>query len=135
MVRLRRVSLEIGLEGHRRLFVELTQNGVPGDFRLAVPEWWNGSNRAEKIMWLKEQVAEYAQAHAFARVSEIIYPNNAAQEQAANDLGNLPGWATWTTEEANSWIKNNVTDLNSAKTILIGMAKAIIYLRDIVMER
>jgi hypothetical protein len=52
------------------------------------------------------------------------------QEQAEADFISLPGWASWTAEEAASYIETNVTDLASTKTVLTSMARAIIYLRD-----
>lgn len=50
-----------------------------------------------------------------------------------NDIRNLPGWATWTANEAELWIQNNVTDLASAKTALKTMTKMLIFLRNSVM--
>ncbi|MCJ7824973.1 MAG: hypothetical protein MUP44_08750 [Anaerolineales bacterium] len=51
-------------------------------------------------------------------------------ERAADDFSALPGWATWTADEAAQWIAANVTDLAGAKTALTAMARAIILLRD-----
>jgi hypothetical protein len=53
-----------------------------------------------------------------------------AQAAAKTDMGNLPGWASWTADDAVDWINTKVTDLASAKTAMKAMAKAIIYLRD-----
>ena len=51
-------------------------------------------------------------------------------ERAADEFVALPGWATWTGEQAAAWIEENVTDLVSAKTVLTAMARAIVALRD-----
>lgn len=51
-------------------------------------------------------------------------------ERAADEFTALPGWATWTGDQAATWIADNVTDLASAKTVLIAMARAIVALRD-----
>lgn len=51
-------------------------------------------------------------------------------ERARDDFDSLPGWATWTTDEAAQWIEDNVTDLASARTAMTAMARAIIALRD-----
>ena len=51
-------------------------------------------------------------------------------ERAADDFTALPGWATWTGEQAATWIEENVTDLASAKTVMTAMARAIVALRD-----
>lgn len=53
-------------------------------------------------------------------------PDEAAEE----GFSDLPGWATFTADEAEAWIENNVVDLDSAKTALKAMAKAIVFLRD-----
>lgn len=55
------------------------------------------------------------------------------QDQGKTDFENLPGWATWTAQEASNWIETNVVDLPTAKTTMQAMAKAIVYLRDIVI--
>ena len=46
-------------------------------------------------------------------------------------MENLPGWSTWTAQEASDWIDANVIDLDSAKLALSNMAKAIVYLRNV----
>jgi len=58
---------------------------------------------------------------------------NAKQNRRANaepSIRNIPGWATWTAQEAEDWIEVNVTDLASAKQVLKALAKMICYLRD-----
>ncbi len=45
----------------------------------------------------------------------------------------LPGWATWTAEEAMAWVDANVTDLASAKVVLKALARMVVYLRDAVL--
>ncbi len=51
-------------------------------------------------------------------------------ERARDEFEGFPGWATWTGAEAADWIEDNVTDLESAKTALTAMARAIVALRD-----
>ena len=51
-------------------------------------------------------------------------------ERAADDFSDLPGWATWTADEAANWIETSVVDLASAKVALTAMARAIVLLRD-----
>jgi len=52
-----------------------------------------------------------------------------------NGLATLPGWASWSAQEAANWIDGSVTDLTSAKAALQAMAKAIVYLRKAVVGR
>lgn len=52
------------------------------------------------------------------------------RDQGKTDFEALPGWATWTAQEAVDWIETNVTDLASAKTTLQQMARAIVALRN-----
>ena len=52
------------------------------------------------------------------------------KEEARIGMSELPGWATWTAQQAVDHIEANVTDLVSAKGVLKAMAKAIVYLRD-----
>ena len=42
----------------------------------------------------------------------------------------VPGWASWRDEEAVDFINANVTDLASAKRVLVAMARVIVALRD-----
>lgn len=52
------------------------------------------------------------------------------EREARTGMSSLPGWATWTSQEAVDWVEVNVKDLASAKQCLKAMAKAICYLRD-----
>lgn len=51
-------------------------------------------------------------------------------EAAAYGFGELPGWSSWTADEAETWIEDNVDDLASAKVALKAMARAVVLLRD-----
>jgi len=58
---------------------------------------------------------------------------NAKQNRKANAepaIRNIPGWATWTAQEAEDYIEADVTDLASAKKVMKAQAKMICYLRD-----
>ena len=55
-------------------------------------------------------------------------------DDGRSNFQSLPGWATWTANEAESWIESNVTDLASAKIALKAMAKAIIFLRNVTID-
>ena len=88
----------------------------PPDFATYKRDGVPGSN------WVIDQTAVDAANAEAAAVSD--------QAQARIDMGNMPGWATWTAAHAVDWVDTNVTDLASAKTALKAMAKAIVYLRD-----
>lgn len=60
---------------------------------------------------------------------------SAAAEQAVltsakATIATVPGWASWTNEQAQTWIDANVTDLPSAIVALKKMAQMIILIRD-----
>lgn len=69
-------------------------------------------------------------------------PTAKTEEQAQEEMINetltrarvkaksIPAWATMGEDEAIAFIQNNVTDLGSAKTVLIAMARIIVHLRD-----
>ena len=42
----------------------------------------------------------------------------------------IPGWATWTEQQALDYITANVTDLASAKVVLLAMARMLVALRN-----
>lgn len=54
----------------------------------------------------------------------------AIEDGAETAFTNIPDWATWTEQEAVDYITNNVTDLASAKVVMIRMARAILILAD-----
>lgn len=56
----------------------------------------------------------------------LYFPEDAEQarqEQAEQDYANLPAWARWTGDQMADYITTNVTDLASAKTVLLAMAR------------
>lgn len=50
--------------------------------------------------------------------------------EAQRDLAGSPGWADWTVEEAETYIENQVTDLQTAKIVLQALARVAVDLRD-----
>ncbi len=42
----------------------------------------------------------------------------------------IPGWATWDEAQAVAYIENNVKDMDSARAVLIDMARLLVALRD-----
>jgi hypothetical protein len=55
---------------------------------------------------------------------------SAVYTNAKTNIESVPGWATWTGAEAAAWIDASVTDLTTAKTALIAMARVIVELRN-----
>ncbi|MBW2307485.1 MAG: hypothetical protein JRG73_11175 [Deltaproteobacteria bacterium] len=58
---------------------------------------------------------------------------NAKQNRRAAaepSIRNIPGWASWTAQEAEDYIEADITDLAGARQVLKAMAKMICYLRD-----
>ncbi len=101
-----------------------------------LPENWEVMSRSDKISWGKDYLANHlAQETYQSAEEELVYPDEDIQEISKDDFENLPGWASWTAEEASDWIDANVTDLAAAKIVLQTMAKAIIYLRDVSIEQ
>lgn len=115
-----------------RLVVTFVANGIEVVLPLTQPANFDTMTRAEKVSWGKAQIAAYLSGTNLGSPDgEVIYPDNAAQETAADNFDGLNGWATWTAAEAESWINANVTTLATAKVALVAMAKAIVYLRNI----
>lgn len=52
------------------------------------------------------------------------------QTSAKTSARNIPNWATWDEPTTVNWITTNVTDLASAKTVLLAMARLLVALRD-----
>lgn len=47
-------------------------------------------------------------SNTYEASDEVLFPDEAAQEQAADDFEALPGWATWTAAEAEAFIHDSV---------------------------
>lgn len=54
----------------------------------------------------------------------------AAAETAPERAQAIPGWALWDEAQAVDYIDTNVTDLASAKTVLVAMARLLVAQRD-----
>lgn len=50
-------------------------------------------------------------------------------EAARDGVAGLPGWATWTADQAADYIESNVVDLATAKEVLKKMAMMLVHLR------
>lgn len=105
------------------------------DISVDLPAEWEGWTRQQRIAWGKQWLGDHLLTNTYRVVEQTVYPDPATIDQAKDDFENLPGWATRTPAEAEAWIETNVTDLTSAKTVLKAMAKAILYLRDVGIER
>lgn len=52
------------------------------------------------------------------------------QANAKEQVKQIPAWASWTEQEVVDHIQNNVTDLASAKTVLVAMGRMLVALRN-----
>jgi hypothetical protein len=100
--------------------------GDPGSIASLLSVWSTGDPTYDEPTEpeLLSALATVLDAVASQEMVEVV------QSGACDDFTALPGWASWTGAEAETWIENNVTDLASAKTALKAMAKAIMYLRN-----
>ena len=48
----------------------------------------------------------------------------------AQRAGAIPNWATWDEADAVAYIETNVTDLASARTVLVALTRMVVALRD-----
>lgn len=64
---------------------------------------------------------------------DALMPEQAARktaEDAPERARAIPGWAVWNEAETVAWIEDNVRDLESAKQVLVAMARLLVALRD-----
>lgn len=64
------------------------------------------------------------------KVIDDVTVEQLKDEAARDGFESLPGWATWTADEASDYIESNVNTLAEAKTVLKVMAQCLCYLRD-----
>ena len=79
--------------------------------------------RDAKIQWVKAWVEQHGAGHSYLGVGKAVFPDPAARGAALDGFAGLPGFATWTAQEAAEWIEASVTDLASAKVALARMAR------------
>lgn len=117
------------------LFITFVDSGVEAVLPLPMPADWDIWTRQQRVEWGRQQVADHLIRYNYAMPQEVIYPDLLAPESAKGDFEALPGWATWSAAEAVAYIEANVTTLATAKTVMERMAQAIVYLRDMSVER
>lgn len=134
-MRLKRIERHIYHDWPAMLHCNFQIRGQSIVLNYAVPDGWNLWDKEGKKSWVLQKIQDHLATHNHQLGQEVIFPDVDAPEQAATDFEGLPGLATWTAREAADDIEENVTDLASAKTALKRMARAIVYLRDIAIER
>lgn len=133
---IKQVALNTNLEDESILTILFAQDdGVESSIQRLAPEGWSGMDQPSKLSWVQSEVASHLGSTNYADPFVLEYPDRTAKMDAISDFGNLPGWASWSGQDAEDWINANVTDLASAKVALVSMARAIVYLRDIVIDR
>lgn len=119
----------------RSLQIVLDDDGVQNEVSTSLPVGWDGWTRSEKVQWIKNWLVNHSQTHRYLSGADIVFPDATIKNIALGDFDNLPGFATWTTQEAVDWIDTNVNDLDTAKVALARIVQAIVYLRDIVIRK
>jgi len=133
-MRLLEVRLLRDPEDSETLYARFSVGGAQARLSLEVPGPWDGWTRAEKMAWVKQEIAAHLETTTYL-VRGVVFPDQDAPESAKDGFEGLPGWATWTADQAAQWIEDNVTDLATAKATLKRMARAVVHLRDVVIER
>ena len=71
-------------------------------------------------------IAEAHDPDALTAMQAALLATADADQRAAA----IPGWALWDEQQAIDYITDNVTDLASAKVVLVAMARLLVALRD-----
>ncbi len=132
--RLTAARIHSDLTGSRDLEICYVQNGANNNFFVPLDVDWDTWTREEKIAWVRQELDDYIVQSKIVMAGNF-YPDGDPPIIAKNDIENMPGWASWTAQEANDWIEVNVVDLASAKTVLKSIARMVVHLRDIGVER
>ncbi len=116
------------------LRVEVSEDGEVIVENIPVPIGWDSWDQATKVQWTKDQTQLLltAQHHVHG---EHIYSNFTAVEAAIASVKVLPGWSTWTPDEAVAWVQLHSTSTNDFRALFEVMTRMLILLRDIVIER
>jgi hypothetical protein len=106
-----------------KLMTELLKAGLPVD----------GVDSNGKIDWSVEPTPEQVQQAEDIKLAhnpDTLLPVDQVQADAKGQAAAVPNWATWTEQQAVDWINANVTNLASAKQVLIAMARMLVALRN-----
>lgn len=124
-------------EGGDRYLVVMgrADNGAKFTTSRLLPAGWGTLTRAEKIAIGRDMAAIHlAGTNYILGEEELVYPDAGRVNEAHEALRQEPGWSDWTPAEAEAWVEDNVTDLASVKTALKKIAKAILYLRNTIIQ-
>lgn len=77
-----------------------------------------------------EQLVREHNAALLSPEQEAAQKATATLTAADKQVVSIPGWATWSEQRAIDYITANVTDLASAKRVLIAMARMLVALRN-----
>ena len=125
-----RISLPKTKDINAGLLREEAQAAIGGRLGCVyLTEDWVHFDVEDEVAGDEQALVAVLEAHDAAGESQAQERERKAEE-ARGGMTQLPGWATWTAQQAVDHIEANVTDLASAKAVLKGMAKAIVYLRD-----
>lgn len=127
----------------RKIAVDIPQGAnleqLRAELRAAVGEWVAGVSRAKGVYYIvvEDDAPADAETQMDATIAAhdptVLTGDQQAQslaEQAMNDAAAIPGWAGWSEQQALDYINTNVTDLDSAKTVMLAMARMLVALRN-----
>ena len=127
----------------RQIQVDLPQGAnlelLRKELRASAGEFVAGISRTPKAWYVvlnddappdaDERMAATLAAHdPTAKTPEQVTLETAATANARASA--IPGWATWDEAETVAWIEDNVRDLESAKQVLVAMARLLVAQRD-----
>lgn len=114
---------------------EFSACGVSASLDLLKPIGWEEWAQMEKVAWVKEKIDVHLNTHTYRNADLVVFPDCAGVDMAKDKFDALVNWSSWTADEAVDWIEDNVIGFADAKALLQEMARAIVYLRDIGIER
>jgi hypothetical protein len=126
------LHLEVLVNG-RRLVRDITASKVDTVQKLAL---WLVSQPLDisEVQPRRQAVIDYHIDPGLGPVIDNLNITLLAEDQAIADIEALPGWATFSGDEAENWIEVNVTSLATAKTALKAMARLLVAERNAIKK-
>jgi hypothetical protein len=106
-----------------KLHAELEKAGIP-------IEGVSSSGRIDFLPAATDEQKVQAEAILAAHDPNTLLKVDQVQADAKGQATAIPNWAIWTEQQAVDWISANVTDLASARQVLLAMVRMLVALRN-----
>lgn len=129
------LHLEAMISGHR-LSRDITASKVDTVQKLAhwIVTQVESSASVPEVQARRQATIDYHVDSSLGIVIDNVTVSLLVEDQMLLDIEALPGWATFTAQQAEDYIETNVTSLATAKTVMKAMARLLVAERNVIKK-